>query len=99
MKTETVTIMIVDLVESTVLVESASRQQLVEILEDVSVPIRQVVGEVTISGAWQEVVLPIPTISGTAIIRLETATFVPGYADQRQLGFMLDWVELAMPSR
>ncbi len=45
MKTETVTIMIIDLVESTILVEQASRQQLVEILEDVTVPIRQAVNE------------------------------------------------------
>ena len=45
MKTETLTIMIIDLVESTTLVEQASRQQLVEILEDVTVPIRQAVSE------------------------------------------------------
>jgi class 3 adenylate cyclase len=45
MKTETVTIMVVDLVGSTPLVEQASRQQLLEILEDVTLPIRQAVAE------------------------------------------------------
>jgi class 3 adenylate cyclase len=45
MKTETVTIMVVDLVGSTPLVEQASRQQLIELLEDITVPIRQAVAE------------------------------------------------------
>lgn len=45
MKTETLTIMDVDIVGSTPLVEQSSRQQLVEILEDVMVPIRQAVAE------------------------------------------------------
>ncbi len=45
MKTETLTIMIVDLVESTPLVAQASRQQLMELLEDMTVPIRQAVAE------------------------------------------------------
>lgn len=45
MRTETLTIMIVDLVGSTPLVEQASRQQLIELMEDVTVPIRQAVAE------------------------------------------------------
>ncbi len=45
MKTETVTIMDVDIVGSTPLVEQSSRQQLIEILEDVMAPIRQYVAE------------------------------------------------------
>ncbi len=45
MKTETVTIMDVDIVGSTPLVEQSSRQQLIEILEDVMAPIRQAVAE------------------------------------------------------
>ncbi len=45
MKTETVTIMNVDIVGSTPLVEQSSRQQLLEILEDVMLPIRQSVSE------------------------------------------------------
>ncbi|MCC7448242.1 MAG: adenylate/guanylate cyclase domain-containing protein [Anaerolineae bacterium] len=45
MKTETVTIMVVDLVGSTPLVEQVSRQQLLELLEDVTLPIRQAVAE------------------------------------------------------
>ncbi len=45
MKTETVTIMDVDIVGSTPLVEQSSRQQLIEIMEDVTAPIRQAVAE------------------------------------------------------
>ncbi len=45
MKTETLTIMIVDVVGSTPLVEQLSRQQLEEMLEDVMLPIRQAVTE------------------------------------------------------
>ncbi len=45
MNTETLTIMVIDLVESTPLVEQASRQQLVEMMEDVTIPIRQAVAE------------------------------------------------------
>ncbi len=45
MKTETVTIMVVDLVGSTPLVEQVSRQQLVDLMEDVTLPIRQAVAE------------------------------------------------------
>jgi class 3 adenylate cyclase len=45
MKTETLTIMVIDLVGSTPLVEQASRQQYVELLEAVTVPIRQAVAE------------------------------------------------------
>ncbi len=45
MKTETLTIMIVDLVGSTQLVEQASRQQLIELMEDATLPIRQAVAE------------------------------------------------------
>jgi hypothetical protein len=32
-------------------------------------------------------------------VRLESRTFVPGYADQRQLGVMLDWVEIVAAGR
>src|SRR5258706_1539315 len=45
MKTQTLTIMVIDLVGSTPLVAQASRQQLVELLEDVTLPIRQAVAE------------------------------------------------------
>lgn len=45
MKTETLTVMLVDLVGSTPVVESASRQQLVDMIEDVGIPIRQAVAE------------------------------------------------------
>src|SRR5690242_11879805 len=45
MKTETLTVMLVDLVGSTPLVESASRQQVVEMMDDVGIPIRQAVAE------------------------------------------------------
>ncbi len=45
MKTETVTIMVVDLVGSTPIVEQVSRQQLIELMEDITAPIRQVVAE------------------------------------------------------
>jgi class 3 adenylate cyclase len=44
-KTETLTMMIVDLVGSTQLVEAASRQQLVDLMEDITVPIRKAVAE------------------------------------------------------
>src|SRR4051812_12873421 len=45
MITQTLTVMIVDMVGSTQLVESASRQQLLELMEDVTLPIRQAVAE------------------------------------------------------
>jgi class 3 adenylate cyclase len=45
MKTQTLTIMVIDLVGSTPLVAQASRQQLLEMLEDVTIPIRQAVAE------------------------------------------------------
>ena len=45
MKTETLTIMVIDLVGSTPLVAQISRQQLVELLEDVTLPIRRAVAE------------------------------------------------------
>ena len=45
MKTETLTVMIVDLVGSTQLVEQSSRHQLLEMMEDVALPIRQAVAE------------------------------------------------------
>src|SRR5215208_1387388 len=41
MKTQTLTIMVIDLVGSTPLVAQASRQQLLEMLEDVTIPIGQ----------------------------------------------------------
>jgi class 3 adenylate cyclase len=45
MKTRTVTIMVIDLVGSTPLVAQVSRQQLVDLLEDVTLPIRRAVAE------------------------------------------------------
>jgi class 3 adenylate cyclase len=45
MKTETLTLMIIDIVESTPLVAQSSRQQLMELIEDVTLPIRQAVAE------------------------------------------------------
>lgn len=45
MKTRTLTIMVIDLVGSTPLVAQVSRQQLVELLEDVTEPIRRAVAE------------------------------------------------------
>src|SRR5688572_15427083 len=45
MITQTFTIMIVDMVGSTQLVEKSSRQQVVELMEDVTLPIRQAVAE------------------------------------------------------
>jgi class 3 adenylate cyclase len=45
MQTETLTIMLVDLVGSTHLVENSSREQLMVLLEDVTLPIRQAVHE------------------------------------------------------
>ncbi len=53
------------------------------------------VGEVTPTGAWQVYELPVdPAAASTVVVRLETATFVPGFADQRRLGAMLDWAEI-----
>ncbi|MEP7288795.1 MAG: adenylate/guanylate cyclase domain-containing protein [Chloroflexota bacterium] len=45
MKTETVTVMIIDIVGSTPMVEQSSRQQMLEMMEDVTLPIRQAVAE------------------------------------------------------
>src|SRR5579859_2599782 len=45
MRTQTLTIMVIDLVGSTPLVAQISRQQLVELLEDVTLPIRRAVAE------------------------------------------------------
>jgi hypothetical protein len=46
---------------------------------------------------WQVSRLHVAIPAGPVVVRLEMPTFVPGAADQRQLGFMLDWVELATP--
>src|SRR5262245_53615341 len=45
LRTKTLTILIVDIVGSTPLVEQASRQQLIGMIEDVTLPIRQAVTE------------------------------------------------------
>lgn len=45
LKTKTLTIMIVDIVGSTPMVEQSSRQQLMDMMEDVTLPIRQAVTE------------------------------------------------------
>ncbi|HET8632012.1 MAG TPA: glycosyltransferase family 39 protein [Thermomicrobiales bacterium] len=53
------------------------------------------VGTVTPGGAWQVYALPVALAAGgPVVVRLDTPTFVPGYADERQLGVMVDWVEL-----
>jgi 4-amino-4-deoxy-L-arabinose transferase-like glycosyltransferase len=54
------------------------------------------IGSITPTGGWQVYTLsatltPDPT---AVIVGLDTPTFVPGYADQRQFGVMLDWAEL-----
>ncbi len=59
----------------------------------------QVVGTVTPQTTWQIAEFPLPNVGGTVIVRLETPTFVPGYADQRQLGVMLDWAEIVASGR
>ncbi|HEX5502673.1 MAG TPA: glycosyltransferase family 39 protein [Thermomicrobiales bacterium] len=54
-----------------------------------------VVGTVAPGGDWQVYALPVTLAAGgPVVVRLDTATFVPGYADERQLGVMVDWVEL-----
>lgn len=60
-------------------------------------------GAIVLSAEWQVYELPVAldraavagARAGAVVVRLETATFVPGYADQRRLGVMLDWAELA----
>lgn len=59
----------------------------------------QRVGAVTPGAAWQVAEFQVPASDGPVVVRLETPTFVPGYADQRQLGAMLDWVELVAVGR
>jgi hypothetical protein len=59
----------------------------------------QVVGTVTPQANLQIAEFQLPPVAGPVVVRLETPTFVPGYADQRQLGAMLDWVELAAVGR
>jgi 4-amino-4-deoxy-L-arabinose transferase-like glycosyltransferase len=59
----------------------------------------QVVGTVAVRADWQTAQLALPAITGRVVVRLETPTFVPGYADQRQLGVMLDWVEVSADNR
>lgn len=71
----------------------------------------QRVGTVTPTGEWDTYELPLvapspgAALSGTAVVRLDAETFVPGYAEQRargcspcRLGVMLDWVEIVPPS-
>jgi hypothetical protein len=55
----------------------------------------QSVGTIAPQATWQIVEFPLPAVTGQVVVRLETPTFVSGYADQRLLGTMLDWVELA----
>jgi hypothetical protein len=57
------------------------------------------VGTITTQAAWVVETLSVEIPAGEAVVRLETTTFVPGYADQRRLGFMLDWIELATSGR
>ena len=57
-------------------------------------------GVILPGGEWQVHELPLVTAARpeTVVVRLETATFVLGYADQRQLGLKLDWAEIAPAS-
>ncbi|HEU5329625.1 MAG TPA: glycosyltransferase family 39 protein [Thermomicrobiales bacterium] len=54
------------------------------------------IGTVRPTGDWQVYTLPVTLAPGTTtiVIALDTPTFVPGYADQRQFGVMLDWAEI-----
>ena len=56
-------------------------------------------GAVAPAGEWRVYDFPLTAVAGEAmIVRLDTATFVPGYADPRQLGALLDWVEVVPAS-
>lgn len=53
-------------------------------------------GELRPDASWRAYELALdPALRGALVVRLETATFVPGVEDQRRLGAMLDWIELA----
>lgn len=53
-------------------------------------------GTILPAGEWRVHQLPLAVPAGaeTVVVRLETATFVLGYADQRQFGVKLDWAEI-----
>jgi 4-amino-4-deoxy-L-arabinose transferase-like glycosyltransferase len=56
----------------------------------------QVLGTITPTTAWQTYDFPLTGATATdgwLVISLATPTFVLSYADQRQLGVMVDWVE------
>ncbi len=55
-------------------------------------------GTITPTGVWQTYDFPLTagtaTVGATLIVTLDTPTFVSSYADQRQLGVMVDWIEV-----
>jgi hypothetical protein len=59
----------------------------------------QHIGTIAPQTSWQIAEFPLPVVTGRIVVRLEMPTFVPGYADQRLLGAMLDWVELTAIAR
>ncbi len=57
----------------------------------------QPLGEVTPTGTWQVYELPLSKVAlgdDWLVVRVETPTFVLSYADQRELGVMVDWIEI-----
>jgi 4-amino-4-deoxy-L-arabinose transferase-like glycosyltransferase len=55
------------------------------------------IGTVTPTSDWQIVEFPIGTAQpddGWLVVQLETPTFVLSYADQREFGAMVDWIEV-----
>jgi hypothetical protein len=57
----------------------------------------QTLGSITTIGEWQTYEFPITgaaTGNGWMIVRVDTPTFVLSYADQREFGVMIDWIEI-----
>ncbi len=57
----------------------------------------QILGTVTPTTDWQVYRFPLPPQAQTGdwlVIRVTTPTFVLSYADQRELGVMIDWIEV-----
>jgi 4-amino-4-deoxy-L-arabinose transferase-like glycosyltransferase len=50
-------------------------------------------GRWQVDGAWRLYEVYVHTDGGEVVVELASPTFVPGYADARALGVMIDWVE------
>lgn len=53
------------------------------------------VGSLTVTNTWSTQIVNVQSDRTEVVLRLYSSTWVPGYADARHLGIMIDWVEVA----